>query len=801
MLVSLKWLKDYVDIDLSVQELAGHLTMAGLEVDAIEEKKPAFSGVVVAKILSIRPHPDADKLVLCDVTTGDQVHPIVCGAKNIKDGDVVPLAKVGAKIPGGYTIKLSKIRGVQSEGMLCSEQELAIGDDASGIMLLPDDLALGKDLGEALDLTDIIFDIGVTPNRPDCLSIVGIAREVAAITGNKLRFPSVRFAESDEDITRLTSVEILAPDLCPRYTARIIKNVAIKPSPLWMRLRLDAVGLRAINNAVDVTNFVMMETGQPLHAFDYRFLEEGRIVVRRSKPGEVFISLDEKERVLRDDTLMICDGQKPVAIGGIMGGHNSEVKDDTETILLESAYFNPVSIRRSSKWLQMSTDAAFRFERGIDPHGQVRALDRAAQLLAEISGGKICKNAIDQCPKTIEKIEDISLRIKKVGDTLGTKIESEDIIRMLKSIEIEVKSGRDDTLLVTPPTFRVDLTREIDIIEEVARLYGYDRIPVAMPAVSATLTTEKNGDALAERISNILNGCGYSEVINYSFVTSKAVDLLGLDLADQRRNPVKIANPLTEDQSVMRTTMVYSLLETMRKNANAGSFNLKIFEMGRVYLNQGAGKLPEERICLGCLLTGVRYEDIWHFKDLQGDFYDLKGVLENIFEDLKISDVKYVSDVAEPFLHPGKACSLVLGGERIGYLGEVHPNVLDAMDVKNPATVCEIDLERLTANKGSIGYKDFPRFPSSSRDVAVLIDVEQEAETIIAAVREIDEELLEKVSIFDVYGGERIPEGKKSIGLRFCYRSGDHTVTDEEVNQVHDRLVKHIVALKSVSVR
>jgi len=418
MLVSLRWLQDYIDIDASPDELAKLLTMAGLEVDSVEETSPGFSGVVVSKVLSVKPHPNSDKLSLCQVTTGEETFPIVCGAPNVSEGILSPLAKVGAEIPGGYTIKRSKLRGEPSEGMLCSEEELGIGDDASGIMILPDTLNLGEDLASALDLKDVTIELSITPNRADCLSIIGIAREISALTGKKLRYPEITFDETEEDVTTVTSVEILDPHLCPRYTARIIKNVEVKPSPSWMRLRLEAVGLRAINNIVDVTNFVMIEFGQPLHAFDFRYLEEGRIKVRGADEGEEFISLDEKARVLSSDTLMICDGVKPVAVAGIMGGLNSEVVDDTKTVLLESAYFNPSSIRKSSRSLGMSTDAAFRFERGIDPEGVLRASDRAAQLIAELSGGTICRGCIDQYPEKITPVKDITLRVKNFEDII-----------------------------------------------------------------------------------------------------------------------------------------------------------------------------------------------------------------------------------------------------------------------------------------------------------------------------------------------------------------------------------------------
>ncbi|MBM4315549.1 MAG: phenylalanine--tRNA ligase subunit beta, partial [Deltaproteobacteria bacterium] len=473
MLVALKWLKDYIDVDVSPAELAERLTMAGLEVDSLKETGPAFRGVRVARILSLRPHPDADHLSLCEVTTGEATHRIVCGAKNIRVGDTVPLAPVGASLPGDLVIRNARIRGEASEGMLCSEAELGIGSDASGIMILSQDTPVGAELGEALDLGDAVIDIGVTPNRGDCLSIVGVAREWAAITGRKLRIPVTDIVESDEAVAEIASVTIDDPDLCPRYTARIIKGARIGPSPLWIRQRLEAVGLRPINNIVDVTNFVMMELGQPLHAFDYRFLEEGRIVVRRSREGERFVSLDGKERVLSAGTLLICDGVKPVAIGGIMGGLNSEIKPDTETILLESAYFNPASIRRSSRELSMGTDAAFRFERGIDPEGVVRALDRAARLIAEVSGGTVCKGVIDRYPMRVERAERIPLRVRRVNDILGTVVPENEMVRILKGLEMVVEPDGEGRFAVTPPTCRVDILREIDLIEEIARLYGY----------------------------------------------------------------------------------------------------------------------------------------------------------------------------------------------------------------------------------------------------------------------------------------------------------------------------------------
>jgi len=802
MLVSIKWLKDYIDMELTAEELADKLTMTGLEVDEIKTIRPQFSGVVTAKILSVKPHPSADKLSLCEVSDGTETYPIVCGAKNIAPGNVVPLARVGAVIPGGYTIKSSVLRGEKSDGMLCSEAELEIGSDESGIMQLSSDIPIGLPLEQALNIEDIVLDVNVTPNRSDCLSMIGIAREVAAITGKKMKLPTVKIKEKAEDIHSLTSVEIIDSDLCPRYTARVIKNVNIGPSPLWMKVRLEAAGLRAINNIVDVTNFVMLEMGQPLHAFDFRYLEEGRIVVRKSKENEEFISLDGKSRVLPADTLLICDGVKPVAIGGIMGGLNSEVKDDTRMILLESAYFNPPSIRRSARKLAMPTDAAFRFERGIDPEGVVRALNRAAQLIAELSQGSVCKNYIDEYPRKIPAIEDIPLRMKRIHQIIGTNIEAKDVVRILRGIDMIVKPGGKGRYCVTPPTCRVDISREVDLIEEIARLYGYDRVPVTLPDVSVTEMEVIPRLDLEEKIRQLLIGDGFTEIINYSFGTPQAADMLSLSDRDERRNFVRIKNPLGEDLSAMRTTMVYGLLEAAKRNANNGSFDLKIFEIGRIFLHRRDGELPEERNMLSGLITGKITDDLWNSGKMV-DFYTLKGSLENISHDLKITNCHYIATMDECFLHPGKACKILFNDRQIGVAGEIHPNVLERIDSKNNIYVFEINLDILCdIYRGSkIFYQELSKYPSVTRDAAFVVSERMEADKMINIVWQQKEDLLENVSVFDIYMGKGIPEGTKSLGLRFSYRATDKTLTDEEASAVHERIVQKTVSLTGAKLR
>lgn len=801
MLVSLKWLKDYVDIDLKAEKLAERLTMSGLEVESVKEIHPEFKGVVTAKIISVKPHPNADKLSLCEVTDGSKKYPVVCGAKNIKAGDVVPLAKVGATIPGGYTIKSSVLRGETSEGMLCSEAELAIGEDATGIMQLPRSMKLGKPLEKALDLEDTVFDISVTPNRADCLSVIGIAREVAALTGKKIKMPKVNIKETSENIKSLASVKIIDAELCPRYTARMIKNVKIGHSPVWLKTRLEACGMRAINNIVDVTNFVMLEMGQPLHAFDFRYLEKNKIIVRKSKKNEEFISLDGKSRKLADETLLICDGVKPVAIGGIMGGLNSEVKEDTETILLESAYFNPVSIRRSARKLAMPTEAAFRFERGIDPEGVVKALNRATQLIAELAGGSICKNYIDEYPKKINQIKNIKLRLDQVRKITGTRISATEVTKILRSLGMKVTQSGKGKYLVTPLTARVDITREIDLIEEIIRIYGFDRVPASLPNVSVGELLPNSRLKLEEDIRKVMNGMGFSEVINYSFISPASVDSLLLPAADERLNLVKINNPLTEEQSVMRPTIITGLLDTLKKNINNGYANLKIFELGRSFIHDKDGKLPKERNMFAGLISGKKTENLWDYKS-NVDFYDLKGCLENIFYALKLENVTFKADVVDTLLHPGKACSVLSGNALLGYMGEIHPHILDKVDLKQAAYVFEINIDILEEHlKDKITYRDFSKFPAITRDVAFIVSRDLEVDYIFNIISSFKEDLLENVEIFDIYEGKGILENAKSVGLRFSYRSAKRTLTDGEANIIHDKIIRSIVDVTKAKIR
>ena len=682
---------------------------------------------------------------------------------------------------------------------------------------------------------DWLLDIDVLPNRgPDCFSHLGVAREISAILNLKLEAKDYNIKEEKHKAKDFVTLSVKNSKDCLRYTARVIVDVKVAPSPKWIRDRLKLLGLKPINNIVDMANYAMLETGQPLHAFDFRHLEEGRNVVRGSSEGEEFISLDEKTRVLSADTLMICDGVKPVAVAGIMGGLNSEVVDDTETVLLESAYFDPSTIRRSSKRFGMGTDAAFRFERGVDPEGVIRALNRAAQLIAELSDGSICKNLIDQYPKKIKTAKDIPLRIHRVNEILGTEIDAEETKNILESLEMKVKKSSQPSLpkssrlslpksarlsssksarlsssksgegdyAVTPPSFRVDISREIDLLAEISRLYGYDNLPISLPPVSSGSEVKDRKKTLIDNIRVILNGYGYSEVINYSFTTPESANILRFKGDDKSRRFVGIKNPLVEDMSVMRTGLVYGLLDTMKKNMNAGNFDLKIFETGKIFIGKEKGELPVEEERIGALLTGSRYDDLWHFKELLSDFYDLKGCVENLFDALGIHDIQFKSDVDLAFLHPGRSCRILAGKKDAGFLGEIHPKVLEKMDITPRAVVFELDLHvLLDMFSEKMSYREVPRVPSVSRDVAFVIDKMMESKEILMLALKKGEELLENIEIFDVYYGTGVPEGKKSLAVRFTYRSSDRTLTDKEVSEVHERVIKKIIDSTGAKIR
>ena len=795
MKVSLSWLKEYVALTLTADQLAEALTMAGLEVDSIYDRFAYLHDVKVAQVQAVRKHPKADKLKLCDVSIGERLFRVVCGAPNVRQGMFTALALPGAVLPDGRTLEQTTIRGESSEGMLCSEAELEIGSDGSGIWALPEDLPLGASLAEALSLSDIVLDIDLTPNRPDCLSIIGVAREAAALQKQSMQYPDIRESEAGQAISERTSVIIEDPDLCPRYTARLIEEVTIGPSPAWLQDRIRSVGMRPINNVVDITNFVMMELGQPLHAFDFDQLADQRIVVRRAQDRETFVTLDNKERVLDSEMLMICDGAKPVGIGGVMGGLNSEVVPSTRRILLESACFNPISIRRTAKRLNLNSEASHRFERGVDPRGTVAALHRAAQLIAELGGGILVEGHIDVHPGARD-VTAIRLDVGRTNRLLGTSLTADEIGRLLAAIEIKtevVSGGRQ--IDAWPPSFRVDIDQPEDLLEEIARLWGYNQIDARKPHVAAGAVRPSRPLDLKRGIRSLLNGFGFTETINYSFIGEQTCDHLRLASGDPRRAVVKILNPLTEDQNVMRTSLVPGLLETALRNIAQQTKNLKIFEMGKVFISQGQENQPKEHDTLAAMWTGARHESAWNRQMVACDFYDIKGALEGLLAGLQVKDIHFIrlQEKRAPYLLASAAAEIIVRDQTIGFVGEIDNEVLANYNLKQPVFTFEIDLDRLLPLiPDRIQAAPLPRYPSTSRDITLIVDADLDAQAVLSGIHQMDHELVETVSIFDVFKGHPIPAGKKSLSLRIVYRSSEGTLEDEAVNLIHRDLTEQL---------
>lgn len=801
MIVTYNWLKEFVDFDLSPAELADLLTMLGLEVESLEARGEGLDSVVVALVEEKRQHPNADKLSLCRVNNGREILNIVCGAQNFKSGDKVALAQIGTVLPGDFKIKRSKIRGEESWGMLCSEKELGLAEESEGIMILPAEFALGMPLFDALGLKDTVIEIGLTPNRADCLSVIGVAREIAAKLGRTVKYPGHAVEEGDTAISGVASVLVEDPHHCPRYTARYISNCKIGPSPRWLVDRLTSVGLRSINNVVDVTNYVLMEYGHPLHAFDFAQLAGGKIVVRRAHEGEVFKTLDGQERLLRSSDLTIRDGERAVALAGIMGGENSEISDQTTDILLESAYFNPTAIRLTSKRLGLHTESSHRFERGTDVNILVKALDRAASLIAELAGGTVARGIIDVYPKKVP-LRSIQARVETINRILGVHLSAESIKQIFHNLEFTVDTVEPGIFEVCVPSFRVDLEREIDLVEEVARLTGFENIPVTMPKARVFSDLPPKHQRLEKRLRNLLVTQGFNEVINFSFTSPELFDRLLLVADDPRRQTVALRNPLVEEQSVMRTTLLPSILETAVKNFNLREMRQRIFELRRVYLPKAGQELPAEPLYLAGLLTGRREIEGWNQEKISVDFFDAKGIVEAILRELNVGNAKFSPEGPEKFFHPGKACTIFLNDEKAGSIGELHPDVLENFGIDQPVHYFEINFEKLsTASSDTIIVTAPSRFPDTVRDCAMLITEETPFANVLDCVRGLKINEIEDVSIFDLYTGEHVPLGQKSIAIRIRYRSHERTLTDDEVTRFHERVISHLVKVLKVSIR
>jgi phenylalanyl-tRNA synthetase beta chain len=797
MLVSLKWLRELVDIDLDVPALVDLLDMTGTKVEAVHAAETT-GDVVVGRILTKERHPEADKLWVTTVDVGrDEPLQIVCGAQNFEAGDVVPVALVGATLPNGVTIKKAKLRGVVSEGMNCSAAELGLGSDHSGLLLLPRDAPLGMPFFEYNGTADTVLELEITPNRPDCLSVAGIAREVGAVTGKASRVPASRPEESGEPASASVSVSIEDPALCPRYTARLIRDVRIGPSPEWLAERVTATGARSISNVVDVTNYVMFELGQPLHAFDAATItadgQRRAIAVRAARSGERLVTLDGQDRDLASDTLVIADPTGPIALAGVMGGALTEVTGATVDVLLESACFAPASVGRTSRRLALISEASQRFERGVDPNGCVSALDRAAELLAEVSGGTVAPGVVDAYPVPVTPAV-VPLRLSRMNALLGTDLPGSVATGILERLGLTVAPGEDaGAPLVTVPTFRPDLTREADLIEEVLRVHGMEKVVSTLPAGRGRVGGLTAEQRLAERVGVALRGAGLTEAVTWSFADPTDAARLGWELpaAD---SPVRLLNPMSADQSELRMTTLPGLLRAVAHNRNRGVVDVHLYEVGVVWTTSPGRKLPRERAVVAGVLAGSWKRPGWNDRPPALDLFDAKGALDSVVEELGVARFK-VRALDLPWLQPGRSSEVLVGGQVVGWLGEVHPSVLASYECAGPVAVFEVQLKPLLEAARDIRpFVDLPRFPGVKIDLAIVVDEGVTAERAEQAIGSAGGKLLESVRLFDVYRGEGVPEGAKSLAFSLVYRDSARTLTSEEVERAHDKLVRKVNA-------
>ncbi|HEX9654156.1 MAG TPA: phenylalanine--tRNA ligase subunit beta [bacterium] len=780
MKVTYNWLKSLTDFDFTPKELVNRLTMVGLEVDSMQPQGWNFDGVVVGEVVKKVRHQESDHLWICDVNIGKRKLSVVCGAPNVEVGQKVAVAPEGTALPGGKVIQRTQIRGVISEGMICSEAELGISTRGEGIMVLDEHIKFGTKLRDAIGDGDIVIDIDVTPNRPDCFGAIGIAREIAALAASRLKLAKIKIKEDTKPIKSLVQIKILNPEKCPRYTARFIGNVEIQASPRWLRQRLEAIGIRSINNVVDVTNYVMMETGQPLHAFDYDLLQARKIIVKKARNGDEFTTLDDKTHKLNSSCLMICDGKRPVAIGGIMGGLNSEVSATTKNVLLESAYFDPVNIRRTSKHLGISTESSRRFERGTDPNGVLYALDRAAQLIAEVSGGKIAKGFIDVYPKRIKPTK-IKLRPQRIKQLLGVAVSSTATKSILTGLGFKITAKGAAALTVEVPTFRPDMTREADLIEEVARVFGFDNIPEDTTASIDQLTPANLHEQFSHRLRLQLTAAGLSEILTYTLLSKKQAALFcGGD-------PVtEVVNPISVDFSTLRPSLLPCLIDIIKWNVNRKNADLKLFEIGNVFASHGS-KIVETKKIAG-VITGARFNNSWKQKSLDCDVFDVKGIVEGMLRRNHVVDFRF--EPGATAFSKNTTLNVEVAGQAIGIVGEMKQEILAEFDVEQPVFFFEVDYFKLheKVNRWLL-YSAIPKFPPVVRDLAILVRKTIDAGLVADDIKSNGGEFLRNLSLFDVFVGEQIATGQKSLAFTLTFFSPQRTLTEEEV----DRQIQQII--------
>ncbi len=800
MRVPYSWLLDFIDPDLSPEALADRFTMAGVEVGAVETFGQPLPGVVVGEVKSIEAHPGKSNLTLVETDVGEKVLNIVCGAKNLKVGDRVPTARPGAELPGGRKIDEAVIHGARSSGMLCSAQELGLElGSEDEILILDGSAAIGEPADRVLGFGDKILHLELTPNRADCLSLLGAAYETAALTGKEVTMPPLTPVEAGKNIDEVIEVTVQDTELCPRYSARAVGDIKIGAAPLWMQLRLLKAGVRPINNVVDITNYVMWEFGQPLHAFDLDLLKEKRIIVRRARDGEKLVTLDGFERILNSEALVITDGTEPVGLAGVMGGENTEITASTSTVLIEAASFNPTNIRRTARRYNLPSEASQRFEKGVNPEAVLWSQDRAARLINELSGGKVLKGVIDQYVSVYEP-ERITVRPERVNKILGLSIPGEEMTALLSRLGFSVQQKEGGEMAVTVPLRRADVRLEEDIVEEVARLHGYDKVPITLPRGEMIENRESIKERLERLARNTMTACGFYECITYSFINPANLHRMRLPEDDPRMQTIPVQNPFSEEQAVMRTTVIPGLLKTVQHNCSHRELNQLLFEIGSVYIPQSLPleELPEEKVMLGLAATGLIPEPNWIDPSREADFFTVKGALEALFSRLQIGLVEFVPAVL-PFAHPTRCARIFTGGEELGFLGQLHPEVAEQFAIDQAVTVCELDLALLCGKANLVPrVAPLPRYPSANRDIAVVVSREIPAQRLEEAIRQAGEGLVAGIKLFDLYEGRQIPEGKRSLAFSITFRREEGTLTDDEVNLIQDKIEKALNKLGAV---
>ena len=789
MLISLNWLKQYIDLDgIGINEMENALTMIGQEVEKIEVLGENLENVVTAQIIEKEMHPDSDHLTICKVDNGKEILQIVCGAPNHKAGDKVVLAQVGAKLAPDFVIKKGKIRGVESNGMLCSEEELNIGKDSSGIMILPEDTPVGVPMKEYLGINDTVFELEITPNRPDCLSHIGIARELGAYYSKEVKYPSFAInSESSEKTADNISVEIENSNLAKRYVARIIKNVTVKESPKWLKERVESIGIRSINNIVDASNFIMMELNQPNHTFDLDKIEGGKIVVRAGHENEKLVTLDEQERKLNSDDIVISDGVKAVALGGVMGGENSQITENTKNILLEVANFNSQNVRKTSRRLTLFSESSYRFERRVDEENAINVINRLANIIQEVAGGEILEGVVDNYPVPYKK-KTATLNFERLNRFVGKNIPRETVIGILIRLEIEVVDN-GETLTLTAPTYRDDLENEQDYFEEVIRMYGFDNIENILPKLDISEKPVIDTTKLSTQVKLIGANAGLKEVINYSFVPKDAMEKIKYTSVE-RENLIDLLRPITEDFVTLRPTLLYSLLKNAKENMNRNVTSIRFFEVSRTFVK--AEELAKEEVKLGIILAGENNKTLWNPKPVPYDFYDLKGIVEEIFTQLKFNNYMIKRSEQSQY-HPGRSVDVFVGRELIGSFGEIHPDVLENFDLgKTSVLVGEFNIDLIQKYIGKkIKYQGIVKYPAVPRDFAFVMREDILVGDVLKTIQKVDKKI-EKVELFDIYQGAGVLPGMKSVAISVILRDKNKTLVEKEIVDISNKIVAKV---------